>query len=194
MADVMVSGRSSEVVLSQRVLLSLLELLNPNPDDSGPVGPGGPYLHPHQNTVRGALAGILGRIEQVLLNPQPLPPKERAVVAARVMIAQSISTFETAEAIAPDGGERALTVIDARVSRFLDDDLCPRPPKPPRPWPHPWGDVLNGGDPIQPAEMLAASVQFQKAADAYKGRPLHAPFQNAAEQLRETGLKGLAEA
>jgi len=194
MADVMVSGRGSEVVLSERALSSLLELLNPDPDDPGPVGPGGPYLHPRPATVRGALAGILGRIEQVLLNPQPLPPKDRAVVAARVMIAQSISTFETAEAVAPDGGERALAVIDARVSQFLDDDLCPRPPKPPRPWPHPWGEVLGGGDPIRPAEMLAASVQFQKAADAYEGRPLHAPFRNAAEQLRETGLKGLAEA
>ena len=110
------------------------------------------------------------------------------------MIAQSISTFEMAEAVAADGGERALAVIDARVSQFLDDDLCPRPPKPPRPWPHPWGDVLNGGDPIQPAEMLAASVQFEKAADAYKGHPLNAPFRNAAEQLREAGLKGLAHA
>jgi hypothetical protein len=183
MADVMVSGRNSEIVLSQRALWSLLELLNPNPDDAGPVGPGGPVL-----------AGILGRIEQVLLNPQPLPPKERAVVAARVMIAQSVSTYEMAEAVAADGGERALQLIDARISRLLDEDLCPRPPKPPRPWPHPWGDVLGGSDPIQPAEMLAASVQFQKAADAYEGLALHAPFLSAAEQLREAGLKGLAQA
>ena len=184
MAEVIVSGQHSEIVLSQRALIGLLELGFPGPDDPGPYGP----------AERTAVAGILERIERVLLNPQPLPPKERAVMAARVMIAHSISTFQTAEAIAEDGGERALAVIDRRVSRFVDGDLCPTPPRPPGPWPWPWGGVLDGGDPIQPAEMLAASVQFQKAADAYKDHALNAPFQNAADQLRAAGLEALGEA
>ena len=194
MAEVMVSGKGAEIVLSQRALTALLDLIYPNPDDTEPHGPGGPVMGPQPELWRTALPGVLGRLEWALLNPQPLPPKERAVVAARIMIAQSISTFETAEAIADDGGERALAAIDARVSRFLDEDLCPTPPRPPIPWPWPWGGVLDGGEAIQPAEMLAASAQFQKAADAYEGRALNAPFQNAADQLREAGLKGLEEA
>jgi hypothetical protein len=191
MAEVMVSGHHAEIVLEQQTFIRLLATAFPGPDDPEPSGPAGPISGPRPEPWRVALAGIFGRIEQVLLNPQPLPPKERAIVAARVVIADAIDTLRTAEAVAEDGGERALSVLDSRISKFVIE-FCGTPPHPPRPWPHPWGDVLGGGDPIQPVEMLAASVQFQQAADADTSSPLHAPFSSAAEQMREAALKGLA--
>jgi hypothetical protein len=192
MTDVMVSGTGSELVLAQSTLISLLERAFPDPDHPLPHGPGDPVLGPVPDPWRLAIAGVLGRLDWAMLNPQPLPPKERGIVAARVMIAQAVSTFEMAEVVAADGGEQALGVIDSRISRFLDD-FCGTPPHPPKPWPHPWGGIYDGSEVVQPEEQLAASVQFQKAADAHHGYALYAPFQNAADKSREAGLQGLAE-
>ena len=128
------------------------------------------------------------------LNPQPLPPKGhwRSANAARTVIAQALTLHELTEALASDGGERALGVIHRKVSEFVDD-WCGTPPRYPKPFPWPWGPLVRGTEELQPIELFVAGAQFQKAADALEGNALQEIFEGAADRLLQTGVSRLEE-
>ncbi len=170
----------ADITLSSKALAKLVErhmMTMPEEEaERGPSGPPGPEdLGPDP-------------FEMLRLNPQPLPPLRRSAVAARTAIARALASHESAEALAPDGGERALGRIQGTVSDLVDDWCGTRPP---RPYPWPWGPVLGGTDELRPSDLLVAGAQFQKAAESLEGNALQQTFQEAADRLLGTGAARL---
>ena len=182
----------SELMLSKQTLIKLLERASPDPCE--PYGcdpweppPGGtePLPDPHPRSHP---------LDWVRLNPQPLPPKGhwRAASVARFTIARALDMHETAEALAQDGGTRALGMIQRNVNGLVGN-WCGSGVHP-RPFPWPWGPLLRGTEPLEPIELIVAGAQFQKAADALEGSTLQGTFEDAADRLFKTGLSRLEEA
>ncbi len=59
-----------------------------------------------------------------------------------MIIAQVLNLHEVSEALASDGGERAMGVIQSKVSEFVDD-WCGTSTHP-KPFPWPWGPIARG--------------------------------------------------
>jgi len=187
----------SELMLSKQTLIKLLERASPDPCE--PYGcdpweppPGGtePPPDPHPRSHWGPAHPL----DWARLNPQPLPPKGhwRPASVARFTIARALTLHETAEALAQDGGERAVGMIQRNINGLVDD-WCGTGVHP-RPFPWPWGPLLRGAEPLGAIELIVAGAQFQKAADALKGSPLRRTFEDAADRLFKTGLSRLEEA
>ena len=167
------------------------EILFPNPDDVGPVGPGGPIIY-----------GPLEKAIWGMLNPQPLPPKEgdlstwaersspqpipwRMAFLARALIDRVVAQYQFAEVLgSAEQSDRAIGVVRSYIRDIVDDWCGTRPPRWPWPRPH-----RVDGDHLRPIELFAAGAQFQKAAGF--DNPLQADFSAAADQLLEAGLKQL---
>jgi hypothetical protein len=170
----------AEIRLSSRALAKLVErhmMTMPEEEaERGPSGPPGPDY------------GGPDPFEPLRLNPQPRPSLRRSALAARTAIARALASHESAEALADDGGDRAVGRIQGRVSDLVEDWCGTRPP---RPYPWPWGPVLRGTDELTPADLLVAGAQFQKAAEALEGHSLRQMFQDAADRLLEQGAARL---
>jgi hypothetical protein len=190
----------SELTLSKQTLIKLLERASTDPcepwgcDPSEPPPGSGWPPDPLPDPERWAILNLLGRLDWVRLNPQPLPPRGhwRPTWVARMTIARALDLHETAEALAGDGGERARGMIERNVSELVDDWCGTRPH--PRPYPRPWGPLVRGTEVLQPIDLIIAGAQFQKAADALAGSALQATFEGAADRLLATGLSRLEEA
>jgi hypothetical protein len=176
-----------ELSLSKRALIELLERASPDPCEPYGCDPSEPPDEPPEPPI-----WLFPR--WLRLNPQPLPPRGhwRSANAARTIIAQVLTLHELTEALASDGGERALGVIQRKVSEFVDDWCGTRPH--PKPFPWPWGPIVRGTEELQPIELIIAGAQFQKAADALEGNPLRESFEGAADRLLQTGVSRLEEA
>ena len=179
-----------ELSLSKQVLIELLERASPDPCEPYGCDPWEPP--PGQQPPWGP-----GDIDILLrLNPQPLPPRRghwRAANAARTIIAQVLNLHEVSEALASDGGEQAVGMIQSKVSEFVDD-WCGTGTRP-KPFPWPWGPIVRGTEELQPIELIVAGAQFQKAADALEGNAaLQESFEGAADRLLQTGVSRLEEA
>jgi hypothetical protein len=173
------------ITLSRSTVFRLVDAISyPNPDDSGPIGPGGPVIR-----------SPFREIDWVLLNPQPLPPKIatallkerlgpqpepwRVGVMTRSVIASMLSEI-------PSAGEHALRGVRTQLSDLVDDWCGTHPPRSPWPWPpRPRRDSLFG------EELIVAGAQFGRMADTMSGHPLQEDFAAAAGQLFEAGLKQL---
>jgi hypothetical protein len=176
-----------ELSLSKQALIKLLERASPDPCEPYGCDPWEPPNEPPEPPPWEFPRWLR-------LNPQPLPPKGhwRAANAARTIIAQALTMHELTEALASDGGERALGVIHRKVSAFVDDWCGTRPHPKPVPWP--WGPLVRGTEELQPIELIVAGAQFQKAADALGGTALQESFEGAADRLLQTGVSRLEEA
>jgi hypothetical protein len=121
-----------ELSLSKQALIELLERASPDPCEPYGCDPSEPPNEPPDPPPWEFPRWLR-------LNPQPLPPKGhwRSANAARTLIAQALTLHELTEALASDGGERALGVIHRKVSEFVDDWCGTRPH--PKPFPWPWG-------------------------------------------------------
>lgn len=181
------------VTVTKAALVKLLnEALYPNPDDPGnPNNPWGPY-GPIGPLIRGALRDFSG----VLLNPQPLPPKEgphpdpwRSALVARTVIDQVVAQYRFAEVMGGrEQAERAVETIQSQIGEFVDDYCGTGAPRWPLPWPFPLG--LEPAD-LDPVDLLVAGAQFQKAADSVANGPLQGDLSAAADKLLETGMRRL---
>ena len=179
-----------ELTLSKQALIELLERASPDPCE--PYGCGGGMTDPNNpHTPEDAPREFPPWLR---LNPQPLPPKGhwRSANAARTIIAQVLTLHELTEALASDGGERGLGVIQRKLSEFVDEWCGTRPH--PKPFPWPWGPFVSGTEELQPIELIVAGAQFQKAADALEGNALQESFEGAADRLLQTGVSRLEEA
>jgi hypothetical protein len=116
----------------------------------------------------------------------------RPASVARLAISQSLAMHELAEVLAPDGGKRAVDLIQRNVSDLVDDWCGTRPH--PKPYPWPWGPIIRSTDELQPIELIVAGAQFQKAADALNNSVLRDAFQEAANRLLKTGVARLEKA
>jgi hypothetical protein len=71
-----------------------------------------------------------------LYEEEPGPPDFREEAAS--FSVSAVSRKEAAAGMANKAaGQKIITGMDSEISRFLDDDTCPTPPKlgPPHPWP-----------------------------------------------------------
>lgn len=153
----------------------------PNPDDPGdpnnpfgPFGPGGPVLRYLLEIQRSR------RLDQVALNPQPLPPKEVIAVAlAQNVIDQVAQLHAFADMLPGEAGaelrEGGLRLLDefsdscgtmtrreliAALIRWLLGKRPPPPPPDPEPW---WDERLDAFDLITIGVQLQAT--FEQIAD-----------------------------
>ena len=201
---------SESFTLTKAALVRLLDLTAfPNPDD--PHSPVGPYTRgsfvgfPNPDDPHSPVGPYTRGWSWAMLNPQPLPPIAgprpepqplepqpnpwRSAFRARMVIDQAIAAFRAAEMTSyEDQTSRGLD--GARMSiRELVDEYCGNvPPRWPRPWPAPLTLEMPEYGPI---DLLAAGVQFQKAAELLTGNILYEEFSAAADQLLETGLSRL---
>jgi hypothetical protein len=153
---------------------------NPNPDDPGnsggpfgSFGPGGPVL-------RDLLSSNLVRIAG---DPDPFPL--RAVLDARAVIDRAFSQFQLAEMLG--GLEQSKTIMAStrsQIQEFVDDYCGTGRPR----WPRPRRLDITV---LQPIELVAAGVQFQKIADLAMDNPLREDLLAAADKLFEVGLSRL---
>jgi len=170
-------------VTTTTVTALINSVLRPASDDPEPTGPGGP---------------VLDWWQWVLLNPQPLPPREtwgplpdpwRWALAVRAELARTVDQFEQAGIIVVGGDvERAVEMTGRTVSRLVDD-FCGTPPRP-RPFPGPWGPRL-GSEPLSGRSLMVAAAQFEQAAESLGDHPLTGVLDDAAGRLFETGAERL---
>jgi hypothetical protein len=129
----------------------------------------------------------LRRGEEVMLNPQPLPPLEAFLVAS-VEAAHDIARAAIAAEVT-DGSARSI-VVSAM------DEWCgtPRPWPWPWPWPGPWS--FDDGDP-EPhpdwdfdASRLVGSLALASVAARMQRGEARDAIEQGAEQLLETALSG----
>ena len=180
----------AEITLSTSVLADLLDYL-PNPDDAGPVGPAGP---------------VIRWLDWVMLNPQPLPPREivfgprpepwgpgpipwRWAALARATISTHLERLEMAGIIIVSGDtERAVRSSSESLNQFVDE-ICGTPPYK-GPFPRPWGPFLDT-ETLHPINLISVGAQFQRAADALGNSPLHDALEQAALRALSAGLERL---
>jgi hypothetical protein len=121
-----------------------------------------------------------GVLERVGLNPQPLPPKERFVVAAATM------THEVA-GLAVDAGVTG-TADAAAIVRDFVDDWCGTGW--PRRWPWPWPPEPEP-DPREIAwGRFAGAVVLASLGARMPGTELGDAFAEGAERLGEVAVHG----
>ncbi|MFP5281883.1 MAG: hypothetical protein ACLGIF_00350 [Actinomycetes bacterium] len=170
------------LTLSSSTVASLLNsVLRPAAGDPEPHAPGAP---------------VLRWWEWMMLNPQPLPPREtwgpqpdpwRWAVAVRAEVSTIVDRFEQAGTLVGEGDhERAVEVSGAAVGSLVDD-LCATPPRA-RPFPGPWGPQLEA-DALSGRSLVVAAAQFQVAADSLGGHPLSTVFEDAAMRLFQAGAE-----
>jgi hypothetical protein len=161
-------------------LLRLLARLDPRLEE---------IVHPHLPLVRGILTDRVGRVDQVELNPQPLPPREVVRVA----------TVEAARAVAEAAIAAQLAGRDAReVLDPVADDWCGTSPGSipwPRHWPHPWppGDpypIPEEIDRVAQGSQAYAAVVFGAYAEGTADEGLAAAFAGMADRLESAAGTG----
>lgn len=190
-------GQTEKITLTRSAFASLLNgVLYPTEDDSGspggpfgPYGPGGPVM---QRLLWAALnpqplppsPDPYMELSWAALNPQPLPPSPdpyRAAFAARAVITRAAAQYEMVEVLSDEQSERGIIIVSGRVNAIVDE-WCGTPvPRQQGPRPH-------------PLALLAAGVQFQKAADAMRNSRLQSVLANAAGKLFTAGLARMENA
>lgn len=159
-------------------LLRLLARLDPRLEE---------VVHPHLPLVRELLAVRGTRVDQVELNPQPLPPRELVRVAAVEAARAAAEAAIAARLAGRDPGE---------VLAQVTDDWCGTAPGSipwPRLWPHPWppGDpypIREEIDRVAQASQAYAAVVFGAYAEGIADEGLAAAFAGMAERLERAAI------
>jgi hypothetical protein len=163
---------------SSRSLLRVLATLDPRLWEL--VHPNLPLFQPAARLTR-----RLG--DEVFLNPQPLPPRERTL-AETVVTARAVAEAVIAAQFAGrDAAESLQEVID---------DWCGTQPLVipwPKKWPHPWppGEpypITEEIDQVARGVQAAAAVVFESYATAVQDEQLSASFAELADRLEEAAL------
>lgn len=135
-------------------------------------------LHPHEPSV-GFRAN---RFDHVLLNPQPLPPKEAFLVAS-AQAAHDIANAVIAAEAAGGSPEHVMRAIE---------DWCGTPR--PFPWPWPWPGPWPGPDP-EPhpdwdvaASRLVGALTLGGVAARMRESPARDLLERGADQLLDAAV------
>jgi hypothetical protein len=127
-------------------------------------------------------------LDEVALNPQPLPPRERLQVAVQVTARAVAEAAIATQMAGRDPGE---------VLQDVGDDWCPTPPGPkipwPRRWPRPW--PIDEPFPIEPEDLIPAiqieaGLVFQSYALGIADEQLSGAFSQLADRLVDTAVQG----
>jgi hypothetical protein len=149
-------------------LLALMGRINPAIWD---------VIHP-QGPEQGLGSSIL---DEVALNPQPLPPKE---LIAAAEVASQIA-YAAAAAEAGGNGGAAASIVASAV-----DDFCGTPPRWPRPWPGPLGngDDFGARSSLTAEIRLVAAVQMATLASRMADSEAREALSVGATALAETAV------
>jgi len=163
---------SVSIKVSSTVLTQLFAQWFPDPDGPDWKGPGGPRIR-----------NRFAELAAIMLNPQPLPPGDPEVVlGVRSLIDKAVDRVELAGIIVIGGDvQHVIEVVSGSIKQFLDDELCPIPPRP-WPWPHISSDPLSERR-VTPEVLALSGLEFLRAAENLDGHPLQQTFVEAAEQL-----------
>jgi hypothetical protein len=144
-------------------------------------------VHPNVPVLRAGLRAARQFGDEVALNPQPLPPRERLL----------LETVFTAQAVADAAITAQFAGRDAReVLQQVADDWCGTQPSVipwPRHWPHPWppGEpypIVEEIDQVARGAQAAAAVVFESYAMGIQDEGLSAAFAELADRLEEAAL------
>jgi hypothetical protein len=154
-------------------LLEILARLNPRIYE---------IIHPHVPVLVGGF-GPLAEVDEVELNPQPLPPRE---VVAAAMLARRLGDAAVLVNAQTQGGQGFLQEIV--------DEWCGT--RGPRPWPPGWPHVVEPDPhPWDVAQVFAvASLVFAGFAASLEDGQLREAFRAAADTTGERAVKELASA
>jgi len=145
---------------------------------------------PQPSVVNGGLSTVRSTadVDEVALNPQPLPPSEALWRAIRDM---SVSVAEATIAASLAGRK------PAEILKEVGDDICPRPPK--IPWPKKWPVPVQlqhalavDGNLVAPAIQATAAIVFQTYATRTTDKALSTAFAGLADRLADTALSNAA--
>ena len=167
----------------------LVRIFGPAIYDAPPFNGGDPFhlsrvFGPHPEPWRSHIAGVA---DYVALNPQPLPPK--VVIAIRLADAHLAQVFELDRmaqfmgAKVLEGGIQSLSGTLADV-----DEICPKWPKWPFPWPPPRDDF--GDDVMRPDELLVFGSQFLAASSLIANPELAAATASIGNKAMDLALAG----
>jgi hypothetical protein len=129
----------------------------------------------------------LDRSSAVALNPQPLTPRLRFATAIQQ---GAMQIADAAVSAAAAGGD---------VRRLFDDagdELCPRPPHPPLPWPRAFPVPVPPGEPypidletVTPVVQAQVAIVFQSYADRIADDTLRGHFAALADRCADAALE-----
>ena len=183
-----------------RVALEHLTVFGPQPDPwrvaigSEPITAFGPTPDPWRVVLAALLrrypaiydvigGGGLG--DEVMLNPQPLPPRYAFLIDVTQAV---IGRAELMQEIADAFGREGESAGNAYLARFVDD-WCPTGYKPRWPFPGPrpkwFAEELNGVD------LIVMATQFDQAAKETASEQLRNGLTNAAAKFAEAGASRL---
>jgi hypothetical protein len=144
-------------------------------------------VHPNVPVLQAGLRGNRRPGDEVFLNPQPLPPRERLL----------LETVSAARAVAEAVIAAQFAGRDAReILQEVGDDWCPTRPGVipwPRYWPHPWppGEpypIADEIDQVAQGAQAAAGLVFESYAAGIQDERLSASFAELADRLEEAAL------
>ena len=144
-------------------------------------------VHPNVPVLQTGLRGNRRPGEEVFLNPQPLPPRERLL----------LETVSAARAVAEAVIAAQFAGRDAReILQEVGDDWCPTRPGVipwPRHWPHPWppGEpypIAEEIDQVAQGAQAAAGLVFESYAAGIQDERLAPSFAELADRLEDAAL------
>lgn len=150
-------------------------------------------------------AGEASRWDHVLLNPQPLPPRELFppwlgpwpgpwprswTLVTRAVVARHVDRLEQAGIIIVSGDVEH--VVRRSADELADYASALTGDAPGRAVPvGPWSSPPAAG-PLAALDLVLAGLQLQHAADSLPEHPLHEAFERSATHLIDVGLERAA--
>jgi len=172
--------------LSARSVAGLLaRIFGPSSYDVPPKGGDPFHLSPvHAVSARSALP-----LSWAMLNPQPLPPRERYALALADAHIQELHSLDRAAFLM--GGK----VADRAIGRSLQlvaaiDELCPRWPTWPKSWPPPPPPPPWLDDEMQPTELFLFGTRVLAGAEQVDAGQLQESMAALAERTLELSMRG----
>lgn len=146
-----------------------------------------------------ATTSALSRADQVLLNPQPLPPREGQArwlgprsddwgQLTRAVVARHLERLEQAGIIIVSGDvEHVVRRSAAELADFAAELVGDTPGRAVPSWP--WGAAAGRVGSLSAVDLILAGLELQHAADALPEHPLAEALQQSAAQLLHVGVE-----
>ena len=169
---------ANNLMLSARSVAALLaHIFGPSIWDDPHFGGGGPLARMR------ALPGAA--FEEVMLNPQPLPPRERYAMALADATISDIT--EVGRMGTLFGGEAGQRMQEAALRQLADfEELCPRWPRWPRHWPPPPPPPWTREE-MTATELFVVGARLAAAAEIAQDERLQGALADAGSRLMEMG-------
>jgi hypothetical protein len=189
-----------------RVALERVSVFGPRPEPWDTLGPGvpwrsieavyGPLPDPWKLVFSTILArhpeifDVIGgghsRVDEVALNPQPLPPRIAFLLSVvRTVVSRAELFQEMADATRREGEQRGIIIVGGYISRF-SDDWCGNGFRLKWPFPGPRPNWYT--DQLHATDLLVMATHFAQSAKEAFNPDLRQNLANASAKFVETAL------